>query len=282
MGVVPGARSEVPVVSAVMAARNAESTIAAAIRSVLDQDFDQFELLVVDDGSTDRTAAVAASFRDPRIAVHRIRAAGRGAARNEALRHARGRYLAITDADDLSLPRRFDVEVRELDRRVDLHAIGAQMARFGSWGGPTVELRYPVEPAAAAERLARHRMPLAHAATMFRTDTVRALGGYDTECVRCQDFELLLRMPPLSVGGVDDVLVHYRSERSPRLSYAVENALYGRLAVARATAKREGRPPPTLRQFAGPGRRIGWAAFEAARWAALAATARRRRGRRLT
>jgi glycosyltransferase involved in cell wall biosynthesis len=271
-----------PLISVVMAARNAEGTIGAAIRSVLDQDLDDFELLVVDDRSEDRTAVIAAGFRDPRVRCLRTRdGEGRGAARNEAVAVAAGRLLAIADADDVSLPHRFAVQASYLAEHPEIHAVGAQIAAFGSWGGPVVRYRYPVDRRAVQARIQRHRMPLAHAAAMFRTDTVRVLGGYDTACVRCQDYELVLRLPPGSVAAADEVLVHYRSARYPQLAYCRENARYHRLARARAAAKLAGAVPPELAEIARLPRRVGWLVDDTARWLVGRMVEPLRTGRRL-
>jgi hypothetical protein len=91
----------------------------------------------------------------------------------------------------------------------------------------------------------------------------------------------VLRLPPRSVAAVDEVLVHYRSARHPRLRYCRENALYGRLARARAAAKLAGVAPPELVELAGLPRRVGWAVDDTARWLAGRAVEPLRTGRRL-
>ena len=94
-----------PTFSIVMPAFNAERTIAAAIRSALAQSREDFELIVVDDGSTDDTAEIAGSFAsDPRLVLIRSTNGGPAVARNLALAQARGRYVSLLDSDDLYLP----------------------------------------------------------------------------------------------------------------------------------------------------------------------------------
>lgn len=96
-------------VSIVMPAHNAQSTIGRAIDSVMTQSYPRFEILVVDDGSDDDTAARVRSYRDQRIRLlrHRVNR-GVAAARNTALRAARGEYIAVLDADDAWLPGRLE------------------------------------------------------------------------------------------------------------------------------------------------------------------------------
>lgn len=106
-----------PLVSVVMPAYNAEKYIAEAIRSVLAQTHTNWELLIVDDGSTDGTAAVIDRFNDPRIIALRKPNGGIGSARNKALDVARGAYLCFLDADDV-MPRR-SLEARVAEFRKD-------------------------------------------------------------------------------------------------------------------------------------------------------------------
>jgi glycosyltransferase involved in cell wall biosynthesis len=93
--------SERPIISAIVPAYNAEKTIAATIQSVLNQTFQNWELLIVDDGSTDRTLEIASSFSDSRIQVISCPHRGSNPTRNAGLKQARGDYAAFLDADDL-------------------------------------------------------------------------------------------------------------------------------------------------------------------------------------
>jgi glycosyltransferase involved in cell wall biosynthesis len=105
--------SHPPLVSVLMPAYNCASFIGAAIESVLAQTYPHFELLIIDDGSTDETPAVAAAFcdRDPRVQIYPQPHAGRVAARNNALGLAQGEYFAWLDADDLARPHRLERQV---------------------------------------------------------------------------------------------------------------------------------------------------------------------------
>lgn len=94
-----------PAVSILMPAYQAAATLAAAVESVQAQSWSDWELILADDGSTDGTWDLARGFGDPRIRpIHRPRSEGAAAARNHALDHATGRYIAFLDADDLWLP----------------------------------------------------------------------------------------------------------------------------------------------------------------------------------
>ena len=106
-----------PLVSILMPAYNAAAFIGEAIGSVLAQTEPRWELLIVDDGSTDRTAAIAAGFPDPRIRLFTQPNGGEAAARNTALRHARGSHIAFLDADDVFLPGHLETALALLSAR---------------------------------------------------------------------------------------------------------------------------------------------------------------------
>ncbi len=110
-------------VSIMMPAYNAEKFIAEAIESVLTQTYQQWELLVVNDGSTDNTAAVVAGFTDPRLKLIEKENGGEASARNLALEHSQGEFIAYLDADDAYLPHHLAATVTYLQRHPDRDAV---------------------------------------------------------------------------------------------------------------------------------------------------------------
>lgn len=125
-------------VSVVMPAYNAEATIASAMASVCDQTYEDWELILVDDGSTDRTAELAgsAAASDKRIRLIRQRNQGVAAARNAAIEAATGRYLAFLDADDLWLPTKLERQVGFMSRRGSALSATAYRRQWGDKLGP--------------------------------------------------------------------------------------------------------------------------------------------------
>lgn len=111
------------IVSIMMPAYNAEQYIAHAIESVLEQRYSKWELIVVNDGSTDKTASIIAQFTDPRIKVFHQPNGGEAAARNTALKHMQGEYLAFLDADDLYLPHHLEVTICNLKAHPDCSGV---------------------------------------------------------------------------------------------------------------------------------------------------------------
>ena len=124
--------SSTPEITVAMPAYNAASHLLEAIESILAQSFEDFELLVVDDGSTDNTLALAQSCADKRVRVERLPAnKGRATARNMAMGRARGRYLAWMDADDIAMPHRLEAQYAPGAERVS-HTDGLSV-EYADW-----------------------------------------------------------------------------------------------------------------------------------------------------
>lgn len=106
-----------------MPAYNAESFIGQAIESVLAQTNPLWELVIVDDSSSDRTAEIASSYKDSRIHIVRQRNGGEASARNTALKYAQGEFLAFLDADDLYLPNHLEVSIESLSSYPEMDGV---------------------------------------------------------------------------------------------------------------------------------------------------------------
>ncbi|MGJ4844448.1 glycosyltransferase [Leifsonia sp. Le1] len=184
-----------PRFSVITAAYNAEATIVASVSANLGQEYDGwFELIVVDDGSTDGTAERLSSIRDARLTVVTLGTnRGRAAARNAAVARARGDYIVPCDADDRSRPGRLFAHAASIAEAPDA------AAHFGNiWAlTPAGDARHwPVMPSTADavdEAFGRGRMGVAHGASAFRADWFRAVGGYDEAIRVAEDFDLFAR-----------------------------------------------------------------------------------------
>ncbi|HTC69510.1 MAG TPA: glycosyltransferase family A protein [Acidothermaceae bacterium] len=206
-------------VSVVMAARNSESTILSAAVSIIEQDHPQFELIVVDDASTDRTADILRNH--PALASVRVitlpERAGRSAARNLAIAESQFDVIAVMDSDDFALPHRLRAGVGILDARPDLAGVGGQAVglhgpvlwRFG---------RALTDSEAIASALQHAQMPLVHPTVMVRKDVFEATGGYREDYVPCEDLDFFRRASnEFTFAGSDDVWLLYR--KPPRYTW---------------------------------------------------------------
>lgn len=123
----------VPLVSVILPVYNAEKYVENAIQSILDQSYSNFELLVIDDGSTDRSLDKIRSFTDKRIIViENNKNIGLVASLNKGIESSRGSYIARMDADDESMPDRFKRQVEYLELHPDIGVLGTATLTFGS------------------------------------------------------------------------------------------------------------------------------------------------------
>lgn len=205
-------------ISVVLPAYNAEATLEAAIASILDQTDPRFELIVVDDGSTDATAAVVAraAARDPRVVPVSIPHGGIVAALNEGLARARGALVARMDADDRSAPGRLAAQRARLDADPDLGLVSCLVAHEGVAGdtrGYALHVDWLNQVVTPEQiRLSRFvEAPFAHPSVMFRRDLVERFGGY-RDGPFPEDYELWLRWldAGVAMAKVPEVLLTWR------------------------------------------------------------------------
>lgn len=203
-----------PTVSVIMAAYNGAAWIDATIASVLGQSFDDFELIVVDDASTDDTLARLNGYDDPRLVVlPSARNGGPVVARNRAFAAARGRYIAGLDQDDLCHPDRLARQVAWLDAHPETVLLGTAMQDFWDDGRTRTNPDLPVatSPMLLAWRLL-FRNPLGWSTVMLRADTARRLPVFERpERLYAEDFDLYHRMARLGpIARLDTPLLYYR------------------------------------------------------------------------
>jgi glycosyltransferase involved in cell wall biosynthesis len=179
-------------VSVVLAARDEVASVGRAVESILAQTLEDWELVVVDDGSRDGTADVVAAYGDERIRVLREAARGLPGALNRGIGAARAPLVARQDADDVSLPERLARQARFLEEHEDVAVVGAAWRELGPDGRP-VTPRTRFVPGRLDEALVRFN-PIVHTSAMFRREAVAAVGGYDESLPYAADYDLWLRL----------------------------------------------------------------------------------------
>jgi glycosyltransferase involved in cell wall biosynthesis len=200
-----------PRVSVVMAVYNAERYLNEAIRSILGQTYDDFEFIIIDDGSTDRSSAMLTSFAevDRRLNVHRQPNSGLIASLNKACGLARGAYVARMDADDISLPGRFEKQVQYLDAHKEIGVLGTWIQDIGADGQPGPVWPLPTQPATIRWFLMFGNC-LAHPSVMMRRELIQSL-AYRAEAVHVEDYDLWIRASSVTgVANIPEVLLRYR------------------------------------------------------------------------
>jgi glycosyltransferase involved in cell wall biosynthesis len=215
-----------PRVTVLMSVYNGQRYVAEAVDSILAQTFADFELLIIDDASSDRTAEILASYDDPRIRVLRNETnLGLTKSLNRGLQEARGELIARHDADDRSHPERLAEQVAFLDAHPEAAVVGAQANHIDESGRKRGSSRHPLS-AAASRFSMMFGSALVHGAAMFRRSIVRDLGGYDESYITGQDADLWSRIIPLAeVRNLDRVLIDFRvhAESVSATRYTPEN-----------------------------------------------------------
>jgi len=190
-------QSAAPKVSVLMTCYNAASTIEESVRSALAQTFTDFELVLVDNCSTDESISIVQKLADPRIRIVALeKNHGRTPALNIALKNARGQYIAILDADDTSTNDRFALQVECLDQKSELVLVASWYRNIDSSGKLINEVKTPTTHLDVVRRLASN-CPFMNSAVMFRAESIRSLGGYDETFAYSQDLALWLGLATL-------------------------------------------------------------------------------------
>jgi len=189
-----------PKLSIIMAIYNAERYIQESIDSVFSQTYKDFELSLINDGCTDNTLKLLepCTKRSNVILLQNKYNEGYGFSRNRGFLKAQGEYIAIQDADDVSLPHRFRKEVELLDTRKDVTVVGSHAVRISSTGEFIGSMSYPPEHTADAFRVIRQFKlnPIIDPSSMFRRQPILDIGAYrmGPEMKTVHDFDLWCRL----------------------------------------------------------------------------------------
>ena len=218
-----------PLISVVMAAYNSSATIIASLNSILKQTIQDFEIIVVDDNSTDDTLSKVLSINDSRIQVIGLKKnLGSGAARNIAIQSARSPYIAILDSDDIAFPNRLETQLNQFLSDETLDIVSSQFVSFNAKGEFTLS-RMPTDQHIIAKRIERLKMPIAHCSASFKRSSVILAGGYDEQARRSQDYALILKMGDPKISVVDLPLTFYRHNFPESFSYILQSDRHARL-----------------------------------------------------
>lgn len=183
-----------PRVTVLMPAYNAGKYIAEAIQSVLDQDFSDFELLIVDDGSSDDTRQVIARFPDTRIRLLEQENRGISASLNAGLQASRGYYIARFDADDICLPQRLGRQVAFLDANPSYVLVGSDAEYILENGEHLFNFRCMAFSHTEIQEKLYHSCPFIHSSVMYRKKEVLEAGGYSLLAHNFEDYLLWVKL----------------------------------------------------------------------------------------
>lgn len=184
-------------ITVLMPVYNGERFLRPAMESILAQTYADFELLVLDDGSTDKSGEIVRSFRDQRIRLCSLEHHGLIATLNVGLRESRGQWIARMDCDDVALSDRFQRQWDHVSHNPDIVALGGAAEIIDGLGCRTGERSTP--PADHGSLVANltfcgNGPSLIHPTVLLRTDAVRQVSGYRTQFPVCEDADLWLRL----------------------------------------------------------------------------------------
>ena len=200
-----------PKVSVILTVYNRETMVGAAIESLLAQTFGDFEIIVVDDGSTDRSVEVVEAFRDPRIrlVVHG-RNLGTPSARNSGLEAAGGQYIAWLDSDDLARPKRLALQAAHLDANPSIAMVGSSAGTIRSNGRRSWMPRPKPTTHEQIVAMLQFRTSMLQSSIMGRAEILKRY-PYRLEFPVCQDLDMFIRLTrDHRVANMPQVLVDRR------------------------------------------------------------------------
>lgn len=226
-----------PTVSVIIPVRDGAQYVGEALQSILDQDLADIEVIVVDDGSRDNSAAIATSIgeRDGRVKV--VANSGKGIvdALNMGISLAQAPLVARMDCDDVSLPDRLRLQVACFEADADLQVLGTAGLQIDRDGNLLRPIDVPVGDNPLRDALARYN-PMLHPTVMFRTEAVRRAGGYRRAFTYAEDYDLWLRLSETGkLTNMDTRLVKLRSHPG-QVSRVKQDQQKAAAALARQSA----------------------------------------------
>jgi Glycosyl transferase family 2 len=241
------AESGVVALSVVLPVFNGEASLREAIASICGQTFTDFELLVVDDGSTDASAAIARNCAEGDSRVKLLSNPGKGlvAALNHGIEKANAELIARMDADDVALRTRFERQMARMAEQPNLLVLGTATVRVDE-GGKELEIATPPTDPAEVSRVLDKVNPIAHPTVVMRRAAVEAVGGYRRAYVRAEDYDLWLRLAERGrLANLAEPLLRYRIGGAFRAELFSRQVLSEMAARAAAGFRRRGVVDPT-------------------------------------
>jgi GT2 family glycosyltransferase len=226
-----------PHVSVVLPVRDCERYVADAVKSIVEQTFRDLELIVVDDGSSDRTLQILSkcAAEDHRIQVLARPRSGLVAALEASRLVANGCYIARMDADDIADPERLRRQVEYLDRHSKVVAVGGQIEVIDADGRTLGYRAFPITPTDCRAYLDRGA-PFCHPAVMMRSKALALVGGYRSSFEPAEDVDLWLRLSKIGeLANLGVNVLRYRVHAaSMTRTYAAAQAAATALALVTA------------------------------------------------
>lgn len=181
-------------VSIIMPVYNNQDYIKEAIESIIAQSFKEWELIIINDASTDNTPNIIKSYKDKRIKnITNFKNEGVAASLNKGLKIAEGEYIARIDSDDICLPNRFELQIEFLDNNPKTVIVGSN-AEIINYSGDVLSITDLPTTDIDIRNMLFVRNPLIHPSVMFRKKILDKTGNYNVKFNGAEDYELWFRM----------------------------------------------------------------------------------------
>lgn len=200
-----------PSVSVILPVYNAAPYVKEAVQSILSQEYENFELIIIDDGSADASGTILRDLASKDTRIHLIQRENKGliATLNEGLSLAHAPLIARMDADDVSLPNRLTLQVERMMLEPGLAVLGGGIRYMDSAGSVGRAVAYPMGRKVDTTLL--WGAPVAHPATMIRTEAARCVGGYPDAFPHAEDYAFWVRLREQGrIDNLSQTILHYR------------------------------------------------------------------------
>lgn len=200
-----------PKISVVMSVYNGMPYLKEALKSILNQTYKNFEFIIVDDASTDKSLKYLKSLKDKRIKlINNKKNLGLASSLNKALKLAKGDYVARMDADDISLPKRFEEQVNFLQKNPETMLCGTWVDLISDKGEKIGEKKYPTGDSQIKKSLAWYPA-IVHPTFMSRKGFYKALNGYNPNFDFAEEYELMMRAKnKFKMANIPKKLLYWR------------------------------------------------------------------------
>jgi glycosyltransferase involved in cell wall biosynthesis len=199
-----------PKISVIMSVYNCEKYLKESVDGILSQTFSDFEFIIINDGSADKSREILESYKDSRIRLFNNQNKGLTKSLNEAIGYSNGEYIARMDADDISLPERFEKQIKFLDANPECAMCGTWAEFIDEDGKYLRDYNTPVTDSEIKKEILFHN-PFIHPSVMIRKSVFEKVGLYDTSFRYAQDYELWTRIAiKFKTGNIPEKLLRYR------------------------------------------------------------------------
>lgn len=237
-----------PKVTVIIATYNAITYLPITVDSVIQQTFTDFEVLIVDDGSTDETVEWVSKLVDPRVRLISQANQGVAVARNQGIANAQGEYVAFLDADDLWEPTKLEKQVKCLEENPQVGLVNTSIVNIDEQGKPLGAVNASDVEGNVLKYIVEENLILCGSAPMVRRSCLEAVQGFDQKLMSAEDWDLWIRLAArYDFAVVREPLVLYRQHLNSK-SNNIERHLKHRLKVIDKTFETVARNLQPLKQ----------------------------------